>query len=73
MIRKILIGLGILVLIGCIWSALSGEDEKTVQTEAMRDMPTEEEQQALEESQLPPETVAPSDMEDQFPENAEHD
>ena len=73
MIRKILLVLGVLVLIGCIWSALSGENEKTDQTSVMRDMPTEEEQQALEESQLPPETVSPSDMEDQFPENAEHD
>ncbi len=67
--KKAFIIFVILLIIGGIWYALTPEKTQPVIT----DMPTDEEQRALEESQLPPETVAESDMEDQSPENAEHD
>lgn len=68
MIRKIL---GILLAIGLIyfvWSKYTEDDNA-----ALSDIPTEQEQRAIEESQPEPESVPESDMENQSPETAEQD
>ena len=67
--KKTLFILVVLLVAGSIgYLALTEKTDSVVV-----DMPTEEEQRVLEESQPLPETIAESDMEDQFPENAEHD
>lgn len=68
MIRKIL---GLILSIGIIyfvWSMFT-QDNSPV----LSDIPTEQEQRAIEENQPEPESVPESDMENQSPENAEQD
>ncbi len=69
MIRKII---GLLVLAGLVvWGVLSlfQTDEKPL----VSDEPSEQEQKVIEESQPEPAFVPESDLENQYPENAEKD
>lgn len=66
----LLLVIGVLLILAWFW----GRDYSVPQTvsQAVSDIPTEEEQQLIEESQLPPEAIAEQDMEDLSPEDAEH-
>ncbi len=69
MIRKII---GLIVVIGLlIWGAVSlfRPEEKP----RLNDVPSEQEQKVIEESQPEPAFVPESDLENQYPENAEKD
>lgn len=69
MIRKII---GLIVVIGLlVWGAVSlfRPEEKP----RLNDVPSEQEQKVIEESQPEPAFVPESDLENQYPENAEKD
>ena len=69
MIRKII---GLIVVIGLLsWGAVSlfRPEEKP----RLNDVPSEQEQKVIEESQPEPAFVPESDLENQYPENAEKD
>ncbi len=69
MIRKII---GLIVLVGLVFWGMTGlfqTDEKP----PLNDVPTEQEQKVIEESQPEPAFVPESDLENQYPENAEKD
>ena len=68
MIRKIL---GILLVIGLIYFAWAKYNEEDANP--LSDIPTEQEQRALEESQPEPDSVPENEMENQSPETAEQD
>lgn len=69
MIRKII---GLIVVIGLIvWGAMSLFQPE--ETPRLNDVPSEQEQKVIEESQPEPAFVPESDLENQYPENAEKD
>lgn len=70
MIRKLIGLIAVLLLIGWGLSTLwQSEENKPV----ISDVPTEQEQKVIEETQPEPEFVPESEMENQSPENAEKD
>lgn len=67
--KKILALIVVIFLAVALFAQLNDKPKEVVYA----DTPTEQEQQAIEETQEAPQAILENDMESQFPENAERD